>query len=89
MPPSTRQADVVVQSKWQANNWWQKNMTYQPLEPFVNICEMALLSSGTFKTGFLRLGNKHIEITLKNNSKYTMDHVLCLLITFPKKEKGN
>jgi len=62
-----------------------KNMTYQPLKTFVNACEMALLSSGTYKTGFLRLGNKHIELTLKNNSKFTMDNVIVSINYVSKK----
>lgn len=75
LPPNTRQADVIVQVNGR-EQLVASNVTYQPLRAFVNVCEQAILSSETFKTGFLRLGNKHVELSMKNSSKFTMDEVI-------------
>ena len=78
LPLNTRQADVVVQVNGK-EQLVAKNMVYQPLKVFVNVCEFAVLSSGTYKTGFLKLGNKHVDLTVKNNSKYMMNNVVVVI----------
>ncbi len=83
LPPGTTQVDVSVKANGK-EYMVSKNMQFQALKTYINLCDAVSFSLNYYRTGVLKLGNKHVDLAIKNNGKYLIDNVL-VTVTYTQK----